>query len=167
VAAWGASAPVFKVFEMNGNLPVTELCGFTDMPGSFGGMNIMADHAPPPFPGVVHMHVVEVFISVSEACGRGCSLFEGKLLIMAIKTETVFLYFEGGVKCGRERLSQHPPIVRTVRIMADRTVPRQDRTVVLGIVHEPFLHIQNIAVGGLAYPIVAREADVHILFGLW
>ena len=111
MAPRGAAAPIFIDLKIDGDLPIAEFCGFTDMLGTLGGVDIVTNHACPSFPGAVHMHVVEVFVAVSEICGRGCSLFEGKLFVMAFKTETILLHPELCIKLRGECLSQHPPVI--------------------------------------------------------
>jgi hypothetical protein len=161
MTARGAAAAVLRGFEVQGDFPFAERDRFPDMFGPPGGMDIVADNAPSPLLGVVHMEIMEVLLPVPEICCRRRTLFEYEILIVTLEAKGVTFHLKWGVERRGECLFQHPPFIRAVGIVTGRTITIQNRAVMFGIPLQIFFHILNVACGGLSFSAMTLQTEFH------
>ena len=135
------------------------------MAGVVGGMRIVACPTGSPLGLFVDMHEMEILLIVPEAGQCGGQLFTGKRLFVAHEAQLVIIRVVPRVEDRREIFPQHPEIVRTVGIVAARTVILPYGAMMLLVLCQQDLDIFQPTAWRVIGAVVTAEAEFGRLLG--
>jgi len=156
----GAASTGGGFLEPDGNIPIAEGGFFPDMFFPGPGVDFMAGPAGSPFLQV-HMDIMKVPVTVPEIGKGGGFLCFCQGTFMALEADTVFFNVIGGVEFPGKLPDEEFIKVRTVGIMAARTVSIFNGTVFLRVVGNDFIYVVILPVGPDDRLVMAIEAEVE------
>jgi hypothetical protein len=155
MAARKARTAVFRDREPYREVPGAERDRVPDMTRIIRCMGVMACPAGPSL-FLVHVHVVQVLVAVPEPRQSSGFRIEDQRFFMAVKAELVVVDIEGRIENRREIFSQHPEIIRTVRIMARGAITLKNWAMGFFIHREIIFHINYFTVRCVEWLVMAH-----------
>ncbi len=162
--AAGLTTPAGRCFLISDRqLPFPEGHAVADVLGVVRAVGIVACPAGASFDGFMYMDVMQVPVPVPEIGERRSELIVGDGILMAHEAQLVIILVIRSIEHRRKDLSEHPEVLRAVRIVATRAVALPDRPMFVRAGLQDRLHVRKLAVLAVIFAVVAAQAELHRL----
>lgn len=159
-----AGTPVFAGIVIHRHGPIAEIHGILDMVRPVRiRMHFMTCAAGSALRVLIHMHEMKIFSAVSEIGRFVRTQLRKRRFVVTGKTNAIFPFGVGSVKIRRIIFCQYPPIIRAVRIMTADAIRILDRAVAVLACLQIRFHIQDIALFGRKFLVMARQTKLELL----